>query len=90
MKLEVADIDALRPLLHDAIARIVIELHENPLHKSDRLGYTEGEAAAMIGVARHVLRDCRLRGEIAARRVGKRFVYARTTLLRFLEGTRRE
>jgi hypothetical protein len=51
------------------------------------LGYTEGEAAAMIGVARHVLRDCRLRGEITARRVGKRFVYSRSTILRFLEGT---
>ena len=30
----------------------------------DRLGYPEAEAAALLGIERHVLRDCRLRGEI--------------------------
>jgi excisionase family DNA binding protein len=49
-----------------------------------RLAYPEAEAAALLGVQRHTLRDCRLRGEIAARRVGKRWVYSRDTLVRWL------
>lgn len=51
---------------------------------AERLAYPEAEAAMLLGVARHVLRDARLRGEIKATRIGKRIVYARDELLRFL------
>jgi hypothetical protein len=40
-----------------------------------------------LGVKPHVLRDCRLRGEIAARRVGSRFVYERASLIEWLRKT---
>jgi hypothetical protein len=37
-----------------------------------------------IGVAKHVLADCRRRGEIDGALVGKKIVYARSDLARFL------
>ena len=46
--------------------------------------YTEPEAGALLGIGRHVLRDCRLRGELRGRLVGKRILYERGELLRFL------
>jgi hypothetical protein len=49
-----------------------------------RIGFLEPEAAALIGVAPHVLRDCRLRGEISGRKVGNKIVYHRDELSRFL------
>jgi Helix-turn-helix domain len=49
-----------------------------------RIGFTEAEAAAALGLQRHVLADARRRGEIHARRVGKKFVYSRETLASFL------
>ena len=51
---------------------------------SGRIGFPEAEAAESIGVPRHVLRDCRLRGEIAARKVGRSYVYSRDALIDFL------
>lgn len=50
----------------------------------ERLAYPEAEAAAAMGVPQYVLRDCRLRGELQGRRVGKRVLYSRDELLRFL------
>jgi helix-turn-helix protein len=49
------------------------------------LALAEPEAAATIDVARHVLRDARLRGEITGSRIGKRIVYARKDVMAFLE-----
>ena len=51
---------------------------------SERLGYTEFEAAELIGVAKHVLRDARYRGEIFAKLVGKKYIYSRESLIEFL------
>ena len=50
----------------------------------DRLAYAEPEAARLIGVAPHSLRDARLRGELNASRCGKRVVYQRNELLKYL------
>jgi hypothetical protein len=75
--------------LHPIVVEVVHEVlrqhldHEHQL-QANRIGYTEGEAAALLGVQQYVLRDCRLRGEISARKVGKRFVYSRQELLKFL------
>lgn len=81
--LEQTDIEQLRPAILDATQKIVEELRQD----NERIGYTEAEAAALLGVRHHVLRDCRLRGEIAARRVGKRYVYSRAALERFLSSS---
>ena len=59
-----------------------------PVKLGGRLAYTEAEAASLVGVERHVLRDARLRHEIEASRVGKRIVYTRDELLRFLHAQR--
>ena len=37
-----------------------------------RLAFTEPEAAALLGVKPHVLRDCRRRGELQGAKVGSR------------------
>lgn len=46
-----------------------------------RLALTEEEAAASLGVNRHVLRDLRLAGKLTARRLGRKIVYTRNDLL---------
>ncbi len=53
-----------------------------------RMGFPEAEAASLLGVPRHVLRDARLRNEISAVRVGKKIVYAKEELLAYLTRTR--
>ncbi len=74
-----------------AIANAVaIRLQNSTIHEQlfqgggDRLGYTETDAAEQIGVAKHVLRDARRRGEISARKVGRRWVYSRECLAAYL------
>lgn len=88
MKLDASDLADLRPLIAAAVESTLDSIAQREAKMSDRLGYTEPEAAALIGVAPHVLRDCRLRGEITARKVGCKYIYARKSLSQFLEGTR--
>jgi hypothetical protein len=88
MKLDAGDIESLRPIIAAVVSDVLAELRTDQAKLNGRIGYTESEAAAAIGVQRHVLRDARLRGEIAASRVGKRIVYQTTDLLKFLEGSR--
>ena len=85
MKIVLEDTD-LRPLIECVVAETVERLAEEKARMGNRLGYPEAEAAALIGVQRHTLRDCRLRGEIEGRLVGKRIVYSRDELIRFMRG----
>ena len=84
MRIEV-DPEALRPLI-TAIAEELLEQLAEVEQKlpGDRFAYPEGEAAQRLGIPQHVLRDARLRGEIHGRRVGKRILYARDTLIAFV------
>ncbi len=79
------DQDALRPLVHLAVAEALDKLEEERAKLSGRLAYTEPEAAVLLGVKPHVLRDCRRRGELQGAKVGSRIVYTRGDLLEFLE-----
>jgi hypothetical protein len=83
------DADDLRPLIQQVVAETLRELDTLGTPHSERLAYTEPEAAALLGVGRHVLRDCRLRGEVAGSKCGKRVVYRRADLIGFLEENRR-
>jgi len=78
----------LEPLLNPLVAKVVAQawaqLQADEARFGDRLAYPEPEAAALFGVAPHVLRDARRRGEISARLCGKRYIYPRSELLRFL------
>lgn len=76
----------LRPLIETIVAATLARLESEREGTGDRLAYTEPEAAALLGIRPHVLRDARLRGEIAASRVGKRLLYEKAELLRLLRG----
>jgi hypothetical protein len=85
MKLEAADIPELRPVIAEIVRAVLDEIDADQAKLNGRLGYGESEAATLLGVERHVLRDCRLRGQIHARRIGKRVVYSRAALENFLQ-----
>ena len=79
------DEDALRPLVHLAVAEALSRMEEERAKFNGRLAYTEPEAAVLLGVRPHVLRDCRRRGELHGAKVGSKIVYSRADLLEFLE-----
>ncbi len=79
------DEDALRPLVHLAVAEVIERMEADRAKLSGRLAFTEAEAAALLGVKPYVLRDCRRRGELHGAKVGSKIVYTRTDLVEFLE-----
>ena len=84
MRLEF-DGEALRPLVHLAVAEALDRMEEERAQFNGRLAFTEPEAAVLLGVKPHVLRDCRRRGELQGAKVGSRIVYTRADLLDFLD-----
>ncbi len=78
----------LRRLIELIVTETLDRIEAERVKLGGRLAYTEAEAASLVGVERHVLRDARLRHEIEASRVGKRIVYTRDELLRFLHAQR--
>jgi len=84
MKLEF-DSSVIRPLVQQVVAEAISRLEESGRQHGSQLAYTEAQAAAMLGVKPHVLRDLRLSGEVEASRVGMRIVYTRESLTRLLE-----
>jgi hypothetical protein len=74
----------LRPLIERVVVATLDHVDATRQKLDGRLAYTEPEAAALLGVQRHALRDCRLRGEITGSVVGKRVVYAVEELRDFL------
>lgn len=79
------DRDTLRPLVHLAVAEALERMEEERAKTAGRLAFTEPEAAVLLGVKPHVLRDCRRRGELQGAKVGSKIVYTRADLLEFLE-----
>ena len=78
----------LRPLIERVVAAVLDRLDSQRDAIGERIAYNEAEAAALLGVERHVLRDARLRGELSGSRVGKGIRYERDELLRFLRSRR--
>ena len=77
--------EALRPLIQSIVDKTIERIDMAKAKVSgDRLAYPQAEAAALIGMAPHALRDARLNGEINASRCGKRVVYQRSELLKYL------
>jgi hypothetical protein len=85
VKLDATDIQDLAPLIRAAVVATLDEMRATEAKLGDRLAFTESEAAGLLGVPRHVLRDARLRGEISARTCGKKLLYSRESLLRFVD-----
>ncbi len=76
------DNNELRPLIENVVETTLARVEAS--RPDSRLAYTESEAASLLGIPRHVLRDARLRGEIRASLVGKRLLYTTESLRQFL------
>ena len=87
INLDDADVESL---VTKVVAKVLAEREATDTKFGNRLAFTEPEAAALIGVQPHTLRDCRLRGELVGSKVGKRVMYSRDTLLKFLASTQIE
>lgn len=79
----------IQPLIEEVVQTTVAQLQADHATLGDRLAFPEPEAAALLGVRPHILRDARLRGELVGCRVGKKVLYEREELLRFLRQQRR-
>ena len=82
------DVETLRPVIQQVVAETVAQLEAEQSKFNGRIAYTEAEAAALLGVQPHALRDLRRMGEIEASKIGRRIVYMRTDLVEFLESNR--
>ena len=78
----------LEPLVTKVVAKVLAQREADGEKLGGRLAFTEPEAAAMVGVRPHVLRDCQLRGEIVGSKIGKRVMYSREQLLALMERNR--
>ncbi len=85
------DLDALKPLIAAVVTATLDarEAGQAQVGEPGRLAYGEAEAARLLGLHTHQLRDMRLRGEIACSRiVGNRVAYQRSDLVKYLEERR--
>jgi hypothetical protein len=84
IKIEVAA-EILAPLVREIVAQALAATATDRAKIDDRLCYSEAEAAALLGLNEHQLRDERLRGRIGASAiVGRRIRYTREDLVRYL------
>ena len=79
------DREDLQPLVALAVTEALDRLEAERAKFNGRLAFTEPEAAVLLGVKPHVLRDCRRRGELPGAKVGSKIVYTRADLLDFLD-----
>jgi Helix-turn-helix domain len=85
------DFATFRPLMQRVIEETLARVEADRVNLPDRLAFSEAEAARLLGLAVHVLRDERLRGRILASRiVGRRIRYTRDDLIAYLASRRRE
>ena len=78
MKLEAADLHELRPVIREIVRETLEQFRSESKSvdgRTSRMAHSEPEAAALLGVDRHVLRDARRRGEIKSTKVGGRIAY---------------
>ena len=86
MKLEIPESE-LDPLIERAIKKTLAEIGPQQSRLDGKLAFSESEAAKLLGIEKHALRDARLRGEVHASKIGKRIVYSREELQRLLAET---
>ena len=58
--------EALRPLIREVVVEVLDQFRQAEARTDGRLCYSEAEAARLLGLEPHVLRDERLRGRIGA------------------------
>ena len=82
----ILDESDLRPLIERVVRETLTAIEAEQKRLNGRLSYGEAEAASLIGIPKHSLRDLRLSGKAKGVRLGRRIVYERGELLRLLEG----
>ena len=66
----------LEPTIALIVANVLAALSANEKKLGDKLAFSEPEAASLLGLEQHQLRDVRRRGEIASTKiVGRRIRY---------------
>jgi hypothetical protein len=81
--------EALEPLIRRVVEETMARLEEQRAKLDGRIAYSEEEAARLIGLEPHQLRDERRRGRIEASAiVGRRIRYLRQDLVSYLMGRR--
>jgi hypothetical protein len=81
--------DLLRPLIRETVRETIAQMGSDKAQFDGQLAYTEEQAAALLGLRVHQLRDERLRGRIAASViVGRRVRYLRADLVAYLMARR--
>jgi hypothetical protein len=78
------DPDDLRPLIQQVVAETLDQRADHDAAMGGRLAFSEVEAAALLGLRPHVLRDLRLSGRVVAVKAGRSYRYSRVSLLAFL------
>jgi hypothetical protein len=85
------DPDSLRPLIREVVQEVLSQLESDRAQLNGKLCYSEEEAARLLDLEPHVLRDERRRGKIAASQiVGRRIRYTREDLIGYLAGRREQ
>jgi hypothetical protein len=79
------DFEALKPLIDQVVTETLARLETVRATLECKLAYSEPEAARLLGLEPHQLRDERRRGRIKASQiVGKRIRYTRENLMGYL------
>ena len=79
------DLETLRPLVAAVVRETIEQLETERAPLGQRVAFSETEAAELLGLEPHVLRDERRRGRIGASQVaGRRVRYTRQDLLDYL------
>jgi hypothetical protein len=79
------DPETLRPLVEQIVREALAQLDSARVTAGDRLAYSESEAARLLGLRPHQLRDARLRGEIGASiGPGRKILYRHADLEQYL------
>jgi hypothetical protein len=83
------DAAILEPIIRKVVAETITQMEAERAKLGDRLAYSEAEAARLLSLRPHQLRDARLDGRITASQVtGRRIRYSREDLLRYLTENR--
>jgi hypothetical protein len=83
------DPEALKPLVAAVVQEVLAALEADRQAVPDRLAFSEAEAARLLGLQQHQLRDERLRGRISSSSVvGRRIRYTREDLVGYLQARR--
>jgi hypothetical protein len=79
------DPDLMRPIIAEVVKEVWKAIEDENQKFTEKLGYSEAEAAALLNVHQHVLRDERMRRRIRASKiVGGRIRYLRSDLMEYM------